>query len=165
MSDELESLLKRRKGQGLLVDTNILLLYFVGSCDPRLVTSFKRTRQFTLEDFDLLVSLVQWFGSVVTTPNILTEVNSLASQLAHDQRRNWRTSFRDQFSSMNERVIASEFAVASNDFIELGLTDCGILELSKDGLLVLTDDLALYLALQCRGIDSINFNHLRTLNG
>jgi hypothetical protein len=46
----------------------------------------------------------------------------------------------------------------------LGLTDAAIAMLQSRKLLVLTVDLNLWLALQRRGVDAVDFNHLRALN-
>ncbi len=80
----LDTLLARYKSKGVVIDTNLLLLYFVGLYDPHRIQKFKRTMTFVLEDFYTLLSFFNYFDKVVTTPNILTEVNSLAGQLPND---------------------------------------------------------------------------------
>jgi uncharacterized protein YaiI (UPF0178 family) len=47
-------------------------------------------------------------------------------------------------------------------FTKFGLTDCGIINLCREQYLVLTDDLKLANYLQKEGIDTINFNNIRT---
>ncbi len=119
MSDPLPRLLSAYKGRGLLVDTNILLLYFVGICDLRLITTFKRTRQFTTEDFELLLGLFKWFGTIVTTPNILTEVNNLAGQLSATHARFWRSQFQSRISSLSEEYVPAVQASESRHYLDL----------------------------------------------
>jgi hypothetical protein len=82
--EEINQLLGRYKSRGILIDTNLLLLYFVGKYDPRRILSFGRTksRAFTLEDFKLLLVVFDYFDRVITTPNILTEVSNLSSKLS-----------------------------------------------------------------------------------
>jgi hypothetical protein len=77
MNDEIQRLVVRYARKGILIDTNILLLYFLGSFDQDLIPSFKRTVQFTVEDYNTLLLLLQMFDRLVTTPNILTEVSNL----------------------------------------------------------------------------------------
>jgi uncharacterized protein YaiI (UPF0178 family) len=48
-------------------------------------------------------------------------------------------------------------------FEDLGLTDAAIAMVCSRGILVLTADLPLQLALQHRGVDALNFNHLRPI--
>ncbi len=53
-------------------------------------------------------------------------------------------------------------AVQLDNFTKYGLTDCGIVTLAKNKYLVLTDDFKLANYLQKVGIDTINFNNIRT---
>lgn len=65
---------------------------------------------------------------------------------------------------LEESYISSSTASQYKEFTRFGLTDCGILELARNQYLVLTDDLKLAVHLQSQNIDTVNFNHLRTLN-
>jgi hypothetical protein len=47
-------------------------------------------------------------------------------------------------------------------FLRFGLTDTGIAMAAPGKYLVLTDDLALFGLLAKRGVDVLNFNHVRT---
>lgn len=80
------SLLESYRQKGILVDTNILLLYFVGSVNPKRISQFKRTNQFNVDDFQLLVQILGYFQKIVTTPNILTEVSNLTGQLTEPEK-------------------------------------------------------------------------------
>lgn len=53
----------------------------MGSVNKERITRFNRTQQFLPEDYDLLLAFIAKFKKLVTTPNILTEVNSLTNQL------------------------------------------------------------------------------------
>ncbi|WP_292743219.1 hypothetical protein [Nostoc sp. NMS4] len=81
MKDLIASLIRRYSQKGVLVDKNILLLLLVGSVNQERITKFNRTQQFIPEDYELLLAFIEKFKKLVTTPNILTEVNSLANQL------------------------------------------------------------------------------------
>jgi len=80
------SLLESYRKKGILVDTNILLLYFVGSVNPKRISQFKRTNQFNVDDFELLIQILGYFQKIVTTPNILTEVSNLIGQLTDPEK-------------------------------------------------------------------------------
>jgi rRNA-processing protein FCF1 len=64
---------------------------------------------------------------------------------------------------MEEHYVASQEVAAEDEFIKIGLTDASIFKLPKDQYLVLTDDFRLSQSLQHKGIDVINFNHIRPL--
>jgi rRNA-processing protein FCF1 len=148
----------RRK---LLVDTNILLLYIVGSLSPDQIARHKRTDTFTVEDFLLLDRQLDRFGGIVVTPNVLTEVSNLLGYTDERTRQALLAWLGAQVSALDECFVPSREAVEDAEFSRLGLTDATILSCPTQDLTVLTDDVHLYLALQRRGVEVINFNHLR----
>ena len=162
-----DSLIRRYHNKGILIDTNILLLFLVGSVNQKRIVQFKRTQQFTPEDYQLLLRIINEFSLIITTPNILTEVNSLANQLGEPERSECFTMFArfvENVDFLNEHYIKSQEAVSIGKFVKFGLTDCGILTLAKGKYLVLTDDLKLANYLQNVGVDVINFNNLRVFD-
>jgi hypothetical protein len=72
------SLIQEHSGKGVLVDTNLPVLPFVGSVNRRRIERFKRTDAFTVADYDLLVRLLGTFGRVLATPHVLAQVSDLA---------------------------------------------------------------------------------------
>lgn len=163
MIEHLRQLIARYARKGLLIDTNILLLYFVGSFDPNRILSFKNTKQFTVEDYRTLLLLLNTFEKIVTTPNILTEVSNFLNQLGEPARSLCFQTSAEKIGLMEEHYIDSQGLVTQEEYIKHGLTDTGIISLSKSSYLILTDDFKLSQHLQKRGLDAINFNHIRVL--
>ena len=161
--EEVQVLLARYRSLGILVDTNILLLYVVGLVNRDRIPRFKRTQQFIPEDFDLLTQILRSFQTIVTTPNILTEVNSLANQLGEPERSRCFHLFSQAIANLQETYETSALLAQSPEFPRIGLTDCSILSAARDRYLVLTDDLQLAAQLQSQNIDTINFNNIRPL--
>jgi rRNA-processing protein FCF1 len=164
MTDSIQRLFSQYRQKGILIDTNILLLYFIGAINRARISKFNRTEKFVPEDFDTLLEIMSFFSRRVTTPNILTEVNSLTNQLGEPERSHCFAVFSRSLSLFDESYVASNPISQRAEFLRFGLTDCGILELAQDRFLVLTDDLKLTVHLHSQGIDAINFNNLRTLN-
>jgi hypothetical protein len=158
----IEALIARYRHKGLLIDTNLLLLYFVGKNDPERIPRFKRTMAFTIPEFWLLEHFFDVFDKVITTPNVLTEVSNLLGGLPENLHSSFFSDFGTRIPSLEEHYTSSTSISSSTHFNQFGLTDCGIVELVKDNYLVLTDDLPLAGYLENRNIDVINFNHLRT---
>ncbi len=131
------------------------------------IVVFKRTQQFMPADYDTLIQLLACFTKIVITPHILTEVNSLANQLGQPERSQCLTMISQLISHADkrfeERYIPSQDIVIQPHFARFGLTDGAILEVARNQYLVLTDDLKLAVHLQSQGVDSLNFNHIRTL--
>jgi rRNA-processing protein FCF1 len=164
MNEHAYRLMQQYRARGVLVDTNILLLLFVGSFDRLLVTKFKRTRdRFTIKDFDFLSKFLAQFERMVTTPNILSEVNGLSNQIGEPVKTRFYSDFAKKIPLLHEEYVASKQAAQVEAFSKLGLTDSGILHLVRGNYLVLTDDLTLYGYLEKAGIDVLNFNHLRPI--
>ena len=159
----INELVSRYRGKGLLIDTNLLLLYFVGMYDQDRITKFKRTRSFSTEDFQLLAGFIGNFKRLITTPNILTEVSNLSGQLSEVLRSGFYKDFATRIGSFDEDYLTSVGIASFAHFDKFGLTDSGIVELVKNKYLVLTDDLTLFAYLQNQPIDAINFNHIRPL--
>ncbi|MGD0517565.1 MAG: hypothetical protein ABSA26_08525 [Thermoguttaceae bacterium] len=92
MSDYLGQLIHQYSRQGIIVDTNVLLLFFVGKYEPLLIAKHKRTRQYSIEDFQILEKFLKLFQNrIITTPNILTEASNLLGDCnSSDQVRLWK---------------------------------------------------------------------------
>jgi rRNA-processing protein FCF1 len=163
MTDPILGTLERHRSRGVLVDTNILLLYFVGRFAPRMISQFKRTRAFDVQDYHLLARLLTGFRRIVTTPNVLSEVNGLSAQIREPLRTKYFGQFAREITALDEHYVPSAEAACVEHFTKLGLTDAAILALARSNYLVLTDDVTLYLLLESAGIDVLNFNHLRPL--
>ena len=157
-------MLANYKSKGVIIDTNLLLMYFVGLYDPLRIPEFKRTMVFAVEDFYTLLGFFNFFDRVITTPNILTEVNSLAGQLPSDIKVLFNYVFAVQLGRLKEYYRESSGLAQLPHFNKFGLADSSIADVAQGKYLVLTDDLSLFAYLQNIGIDAINFNHIRTLN-
>lgn len=147
----------------LILDSNLLVLLVVGVQDRSLISKHKRTRQYTEDDFDLLLEFLANFDRIVVTPNILTECSNLLAQdaSASGALRQGLKSFIES-PTLRERVRASIDVVKVSEFPRLGLTDAGILDVFGRDLPVLTADLQLYLAAYKRNQNAaFNFNHYR----
>lgn len=147
--------------KGLLVDTNLLLLYLAGSYDQRLIGRFKRIAKYNATDFIRVSSMIGLAGALVSTPHILTEVSNLSMQMPE---RDYQAYFRwvaRTGNAINERQIEAQRIFSNEHFPKLGITDSGILELAPNSYLVLTDDFPLANRLAHMNVDVINYNHVR----
>jgi hypothetical protein len=156
----LAQLLGKHRANGLLIDTNLLLLLVIGHYDRRRIESFKRTTTYTRGDFQRIGWLAEQFELLWTTPHILTEVDNLGRQLPQREWQGFAESLAKLTLRMKEEVVPSSSAMRSRSFSRLGLTDTVTIS-TKQQFLLLSDDLQLYLEAHRAGYDAINFNHLR----
>lgn len=168
--EELDEIIVRHRRSGVLIDTNLLILRWIGQWNPLEIPKHRRTQSYTADEFERLERFIVQFQRVVTTPCILAEANSLATQFqeARYERgkqaqlvHNLRQQIASQTSRLFERYVPSIEVVQVPEFVRFGLTDTGIQRLAEEGFLVLTDDLPLYAALCEKALPVVNFNHIR----
>ena len=146
---------------GVLVDTNLLILFFVGLSDRLRIPRFKRTQVYSEEDFDLLYDLLRPAKALFTTPHVLTEVSDLV-KLESPALDLFLGAFAGYVGSAVESTPPAAGIVEHELFHRLGFADTGIAKACEDGPAVLTDDLDLYLALAEGEFPVLNFNHARS---
>lgn len=135
----------------------------MGRFDPARIRTFKRTRKYLEDDYHVLERFVAYFDKIVTTPHVLTEVSNLSTSLSEGLRERYFRGFRDGVAVLAEVFEPAAKVCGCGAFDKIGLTDSAIALISRQRLLVLTDDWHLGNRLQSMGIDAINYNHLRTI--
>ncbi len=146
---------------GLLVDTNLLVLFIVGTVNRRRISSFKRTSQYDLVDYELLLRMMKQFAPLYTLPHVMAEVSNL-TDLNGSERWKARQILKDTLEILLEPGLPSVRASESEHYERLGLVDAAIAVAAREQkCAVLTDDLDLYLALSRQGARVLNFTHLR----
>lgn len=157
MKTPFHPLLDRYIGKPLILDSNVLLLYWCSSYDPGLVGSFKRLNSFTYPDVALLQKTIKLFKAIHTTPHVLTEVSNLAKSMWI--RKEWVGHFALQIDIVDEDWIAAKEIVRTSAMY-LGLTDATLCNLATK-YVILTIDFPLSNYLETKKLNVINFNHLR----
>lgn len=149
--------------RGLLIDTNLLVLLVIGSVSPTAIAGNKRLSAYTVTDYKLLLSFVERFSALFTTPHILTEVSNLIGCETKQQQQGLEI-LKLLTQRMEEVLPASQETMGthSRSYLKFGLSDASIHRVAADNLLVLTDDLNFCYYLQGQNILALNFNNLRT---
>ena len=93
---------------------------------------------------------------------MLSQVSDL-TDLTGNELTKIRELFKVLVETIEESYDASRLLVSDPAFKRLGLTDAAIATVCCRGVLVLTADAQLHVALQERDIDALNFNHIRPL--
>ncbi len=99
----------------------------------------------------------------MTTPNILTEVSNLLDQTVDRTAQALQSILAAliKTQAFDERYVRSLDSITIQEFTRLGVADSSVIFLAQEKHLVVTDDIHLYLALSHRGIETLNFNHVR----
>ena len=149
---------------GLLIDTNLLVLFVVGSVNPDRIERFKRTSQYTRSDYQLLLRVLDRFEPLYTSAHVMAEVSNL-TDLTGGERLLARRKLKDMLAILQEPWMPSVRAAQSARYESLGLTDAAIMALAREHkCAVLTADFNLYQALSGDGIPVLNFAHLQELS-
>jgi hypothetical protein len=169
LAAQLEVHVRSHKSDGILLDTNVLVLLLLGSFQPGLIGG-KRLEKYAIQDAELLANYVGNFSRILTTSHILAETSNLAAQVLTGK---WKTDFFTRifplFCTDRQDALRQCEVVCGgiNDavFIQLGLTDAAVVAAIDVNRLLLTDDLDLHLAALAKGAHSINFTHMREAAG
>lgn len=149
--------------RGLLIDTNLLVLLVIGSVSPTAIVGNKRLSAYTVTDYKLLLSFVERFSALFTTPHILTEVSNLIGCETKQQQQ--ALEILKLLTQRMEEVLPASHETMnthSRSYLKFGLSDASIHRVAADNLLVLTDDLNFCYYLQGQNILALNFNNLHT---
>ena len=136
---------------GYLVDTNLLLLFVVGSEAPSLIAKHRRLETYSEDDFQALRRLLDQAGEIHVTPNTLTETSNLLGQHGEPERSRLYHRLRTIIQDTREIVVPSAKASAHPAFDRLGLTDVVLLEAAAAETPLLTMDFQLYAAGLAKG--------------
>ncbi|MBX7061131.1 MAG: hypothetical protein K1X52_05680 [Pyrinomonadaceae bacterium] len=151
-------LVHKYRKKGLLIDTNLALLYVVGSLNTLKIKEHKRTCNYTIDDFDRVVRFAGLFDKVIVTPHILTEMSNLLGKSSELQ--NILSGF---IRSSIEIFKPSISATRTSRFASMGLTDSAILSIAKNKFLVLTDDMPLAAILVNASVETVVLESLRRI--
>lgn len=150
MFEHIEDLIQRHVSGIVFVDTNLLILLLVCQTRPEMIGQYQRTKEYSLEDFQMLSRLVQRFRFILTTPHILTEVSKLHGSVLQTFRQHFSVSV----SKFEERTCSIQRSVLNAYFTRLGFTDASICEIAGNDLDLSADFPLAHV---------INFNHIRVL--
>lgn len=113
----------------VVVDANLTVLLVVGSASKEYIGRHKRLRDYSVDDFELLVTLIAQFSEIVLLPHILTEASNLARQIDKPARIRIQKALRTLITTTTELPVKSAYGAQRDEFDELGLTDAVILHL------------------------------------
>jgi len=158
---DLDDFDRNARANGLLIDTNLLVLLIVGSVNRDRISRFKRTTAYSSADWDLLTGILEQISHRYTLPHVLAEVSAL-TDLKGPELEVARTVLLRLIREFRELEITSSQACAAPLYMRLGLADAAIAEAARlHHCSVLTNDSALYAALAEEGSSVAMFNHLR----
>lgn len=151
---------------GIILDTNLLLLMLVGAYSPDYISDYKRTQKYTREDYEWICLILKYFAKVVITPQILAEVWNFAEKIPDYHLVEFIKSSVKALEIIEEIYIEKQVILSNTDELQyVGVSDLSIIHAAKRGnYVIFTDDLRSYHCFMTNEVPSINLNHIRTSN-
>ena len=145
----------------LLIDTNLLVLYVVGTASREYIAKHKRLSAYTVQDYDLLITIINAASDVLVTPNTLTETSNLSAFIGEPAKGKIFAVLEKVVACSKEVYVPSKSVVGQQVFLKLGLTDSVLVNVTGD-MTLLTTDFDLYQVALHKGVRAENFHHLRS---
>lgn len=168
---EIEHFIFQHRPEGLIVDTKILILLFVGIYSPDFIKECKLTSdKYTQDDFELLKKIISFFQKVIITPHVVAEISNLSIRdvKGNEKLLAYFGGVIKFFKSASTEERHLELGRLVNIDIHLitqfGFTDMAMFELSRSKgtkMPILTDDLRLAVFAGTR-IPIIKFEYIRS---
>lgn len=116
--------------QSPLIDTNLLLLFVIGSVDNgNFIDASKRLKDFCYDDYQLLVDFIGEHENFATTPYILTEVSNLIDLTDYAADEAYKSlRLVSEIAEMIDVVPRND--TNHTHFFRYGLTDVNILKIA-----------------------------------
>lgn len=168
MQYSLESLKKRHRVTGILLDAQLLVLWIVGTVSDELISTHRRLREYDTMHFHALRELLSHFPRLVTTPHILTEASNLAAYFSSSLRDHVLdalrvlVSFKDGLPEVKERHKPASKLCQEPHFSILGLADAAVIDAARRRVLVVSDDNDLLMTLKTENLAHLSL--LRPFN-
>lgn len=155
----IDYLINSYKSKGIVIDTNILLLLFIGEFNVNMIENYSRTSIFTEEEFCILKNICNYMNKIIITPNILTEVNNLSKGL----NPSYYLRFQEIVENLTEKNFSSKVLCRNELFSKFGITDVSILKIAEEGFLVITDDNKLFGYLRNSKLPVMSWNEIKNV--
>ena len=145
--------------KSVLIDTQLLVLFVVGSAHPSFVERHKRLYPvYKLEQFRRLAAFLAKAPKVICTAHVLAETSNLLGLCGEPMRTAILDAFATLISRLEERHIPALEAARSPWFKKFGLTDVAMLQLPPNEALVLTVDHDLRMLMTGAGFEVWNLS-------
>ncbi|MBH8609994.1 hypothetical protein I4N56_002830 [Pseudomonas mohnii] len=124
----------------LIIDTNLFLLLVIGSVEERRhIVKSNRLSHYTIDDFDVLLEVMQAHSEVCLTPYIAAEVSNLID--LHGEAREKAFGFaKYYFSTFTQIKTCLKVDTDLSDFLRYGLTDGSLASLCSEYNVVTNDN-------------------------
>ena len=156
----MDDLIKKMQTKGVLLDTNLFILLIVGLVGVKHIATHKKLKSYSEEDFKLLAATLDTCRKFVVTPHVLAETSNLVVHGMHGELET-KAYLSLQAISQEAKFVETHDSISTivlnTGYTQYGVSDIGLLEALKDGLVLLTDDFKLSGYAEGNGYDVLNY--------
>jgi predicted nucleic acid-binding protein len=127
----------------VIIDTNIFILFLAGQINENKIKNYTRNSLYTTEDYYLLLNILSHYDRIITSPNILTEVDNILNRITGEDKYKYLTLVKAIYKQTIEKYIKTEVVSQNWFFDTLGITDAAILMMAKESELLISGDSSL----------------------
>lgn len=168
--EEIGKFIANYQPEGIIVDTNILILFLIGSYNPDSIANCEilnnSNKKYSVDDFVLLKKIFSYFKKLVITPQIIAELSNLSitsGDIYGDKLTHYLLTVIKFLKSAEERHQKSDclWGMELKVIGEYGFTDMTMFELSRQtNMPILTDELPFYIYSYGK-VPIIKFEHIK----
>lgn len=150
-------------GRLVSIDTNLLILWVVGTAAREYIKMHPRLKSYDKDDFDDLVTLLYSYDDIILTPHVLAETSNLIGKnISNPALKNILVKFKEIIVATREDYVHSVQAAKRKEFFWLGLTDVVLLQLlaaakPQDQITLVSVDANLVIAAEKANCLALNF--------
>ena len=158
-----ETLEHKCKRNGILLDTELLLVLTVGLLDPHRIPRFKKTQKYVIDDYQYLQRLASQFSPLYVSPQILAELSNHADMLgAYLVTQFYKNSF-ELLRSQFEVYVSKDDMLTELMLADFGFTDTSLYKLCvAKNCVLFTADRKLAGKMTSRGVAVVDYNVIKT---
>ena len=127
----------------VIIDTNIFILFLAGQINENRIKNYTRNSLYTKEDYYFLLNLLSNYDRIITSPNILTEVDNILNRITGEDKYKYLILVKTIYKQTIEKYIKTETISQNWYFDTLGITDSSILMMAKESELLISGDSSL----------------------
>jgi rRNA-processing protein FCF1 len=127
----------------VIIDTNIFILFLAGQINENKIQRYTRNSLYTKEDYYLLLNILSNYDRIITSPNILTEVDNILNRITGEDKYKYLVLVMAIYKQTIEKYIKTEIISRNWFFDTLGITDSAILMMAKESELLISGDSSL----------------------
>jgi len=141
----------------VVIDSNIFILFLVGQINENKIKNYTRNSIYSKEDYYFLINILSKYDRIITSPNILTEVDNILNRITGDDKYRYLAIVKNIYKQTIEKYLETE-SVSQNWFFDiLGITDSAIIIMARECDLLISADSALCDYAKSLGIETFDF--------